>query len=77
MGNIYVKMSGRLGNQLFRYAAARYIQETQGGDLILDYSSVYKEGNSKPDENGFEDSLKYFCTKKYTYGSIRIEFGSW
>lgn len=44
MDNIYVRMSGRLGNQLFRYATARYIQETQGGNLVFDFSPVYKEG---------------------------------
>lgn len=72
MGNIYVRMSGRLGNQLFRYAAARYIQETQGGELIFDFSPVYREANAKPDEIGFENSLRYFNIKKYHEGSATI-----
>lgn len=72
MDNIYVRMSGRLGNQLFRYAAARYIQETQGGHLIFDFSPVYKEGRDKPEETGFEDSLKYFKTKEYCEGSATV-----
>lgn len=72
MDNIYVRMSGRLGNQLFRYAAARYIQETQGGQLMFDFSPVYKEGRDKPEETGFENSLKYFKTKEYCEDSATV-----
>lgn len=35
MSSIYVRMSGRLGKQLFQYAAAKYIQEMQGGTGFL------------------------------------------
>lgn len=72
MNNIYVRMSGRLGNQLFRYATARYIQETQGGRLIFDFSPVYKEGKVKPGEIGFENSLKYFKIKEYDEKSATV-----
>lgn len=70
MGKIYVRMGGRLGNQLFRYAAARYIQELHRNgedkdELVLDFSSVYKEGKAKPNESGFENSLQYFKTQSY------------
>lgn len=72
MNRIYVRMSGRLGNQLFRYAAARYIQETQGGSLYLDFSPVYKEAREKPEELGFENSLKYFNIKEHQLGSATV-----
>ncbi len=72
MGNIYVRMSGRLGNQLFRYATARYIQEISEGNLIFDYSPVYEEGKRKPEETGFENSLKYFKVKQYSENSATI-----
>lgn len=65
-------MSGRLGNQLFRYATARYIQETQGGNLVFDFSPVYKEGKNKPEETGFENSLKYFKTMEYSEDSATV-----
>ncbi|MCI8871347.1 MAG: hypothetical protein HFH51_00525 [Lachnospiraceae bacterium] len=72
MNRIYVRMSGRLGNQLFRYAAARYVQETQGGSLYLDFSPVYKEAREKPEELGFENSLKYFNIKEHQLGSATV-----
>ena len=72
MNRIYVRMSGRLGNQLFRYAAVRYVQETQGGSLYLDFSPVYKEAREKPEELGFENSLKYFNIKENKLGSYTV-----
>lgn len=43
MDNIYVRMSDRLGNQLFRYATAKYIQETQGEILFLIFIQFIKK----------------------------------
>lgn len=43
MDNIYVRMSGPSGNQLFRYATARYIQETQGEILFLIFLQFIKK----------------------------------
>ena len=65
---IFVEMNGRLGNQMFRYAFARWLQ-IQGKEedkcLILDYSIIH----SRKDEDmpGWEDSLKYFRTVPYQY----------
>lgn len=44
----------------------------RGGDLIFDFSPVYKEGMDKPEETGFENSLKYFKTKEYCEGSATV-----
>ena len=53
-------MRGRLGNQLFQYAAIRYIQEINGNnDIInLNFSKYVYSKN-------FENELKYFNVKDY------------
>lgn len=72
MEHIHVKMNGRLGNQLFRYATARYIQLRYGGDLNFNFNRVYKKAMQKPEENGFEDSLQHFNLPKYKTDSASI-----
>ena len=59
---IGVYFSGRLGNQFFRYAYARTLLETRGGDEQLVFNFRRVSGNSA---EGFEDSLKHFNVKKY------------
>ena len=63
---IYVEMSGRAGNQLFRYAFARWLMEQTGGPrrLVLDFSNIDKE-REKGLMEGWEDSLKDFCVLPY------------
>jgi hypothetical protein len=63
---IYVQMGGRLGNQLFRYAAARAVQEKYypNEPLCFDYSYLAKEGTP---ETGWVDSLQDFNTINYLY----------
>ena len=66
---IYVEMNGRLGNQMFRYAFARWLQlkgQPEDPELIFDFSSVLQEkkGQSMP---GWEDSLRHFNTVPYRY----------
>lgn len=43
---IYVEMNGRLGNQMFRYSFARWLQ-VKGNHtdekLVLDFSNILKE----------------------------------
>ena len=59
-GTLGKYMRGRLGNQLFQYAALRQIQEKNGGSdrLLLNFSRyVYSKG--------FDDGLKDFNTKSY------------
>lgn len=45
---LYVKMRGRLGNQLFRYAAARAFQETYcpNRELVLDWTIIDRKTQS-------------------------------
>lgn len=57
---ICVKLSGRLGNQMFQYAYARYLKEITGQEIIVDDRYIYAAG--KP-EDGWENSLLYFDTK--------------
>ncbi|MBR3642260.1 MAG: alpha-1,2-fucosyltransferase [Parasporobacterium sp.] len=66
---IFLEMSGRAGNQMFRYAFARWLQ-VQGGmqdmELVIDFSPVLQEkkGEEMP---GWEDSLAHFYTIPYRY----------
>lgn len=60
---IYVEMHGRLGNQLFQYAAARRIQLETNKNIVMNFkkvTGVNSEGNT-----GWEDSLKDFCVYDY------------
>lgn len=38
---IYLHIHGRLGNQLFQYAHARYLQYITGDELVIDYRDVF------------------------------------
>jgi hypothetical protein len=66
---IYVEMNGRLGNQLFRYAFARWLQikgEEKDRELILDFRNIEREAR-KGEVPGWEDSLRYFKVQNYRY----------
>lgn len=66
---IYVKMSGRLGNQMFRYAFSRWLQikgEEPAEALVLDFSNIEKE-RAKQEMEGWEDSLSHFQVAPYQY----------
>ncbi len=62
-------MNGRLGNQMFRYAFARWLQ-LQVGEidkaLCLDFSNILQE-QKKGEMAGWEDSLAHFYVRPYTY----------
>lgn len=59
-------LSGRLGNQFFRYAFARAIMEKQGeGDLICNFSHLKKKG--------FENALKDFNVIPYKRDDSNLE----
>ncbi|MGJ4063916.1 alpha-1,2-fucosyltransferase [Limosilactobacillus mucosae] len=60
---IKVEMHGRLGNQLFQYAAARALQEQTGQKIIISFRQV--NGRNSEGKIGWEDSLKYFHVKQY------------
>ena len=66
---IYVEMNGRLGNQLFRYAFARWLQikgEEKDRELILDFRNIEREAR-KGEMPGWEDSLRHFKVQNYRY----------
>lgn len=75
---IYVPVGGRLGNQMFYYAFARYIQEnlTKKHEICFDFSSLIHHGeNYTFDKKGWEDSLKYFNVNPYkTYNKNRVTY---
>lgn len=62
---IFVEMKGRLGNQMFKYAFARWMQEKRGNtdELVFNFNDIYDTIST---ESGWEDSLKYFNVKPYT-----------
>lgn len=61
---IYVQMGGRLGNQLFSYSIARYLQINYypNDELCFDYGYLKREGTP---ENGWVDSLADFNVEPY------------
>ncbi len=63
-------MIGRLGNQMFQYAAIRAYQinnHLKDEKLNLDFSNVLKQHGE-----GFEDSLKYFNVINYSSNKIKL-----
>ncbi len=58
---IYIEMHGRLGNQLFQYAAARSLQEKTKQDICMSFRRV--NGANSEGNEGWENSLKFFKTK--------------
>lgn len=63
---IYVEMYGRLGNQMFRYAFARAMQELyKNEDIVLSFNQINKIKSNNLNEFGWEDTLQYFNVKPY------------
>ena len=64
-------MSGRLGNQFFRYAYTRAIQHARGNKdcLVFNFNLVY---GKDPNDRTFEDVLKYFNVKPYKTSSKNL-----
>lgn len=64
---IFVEMKGRLGNQMFIYAFARYISKlTNDNELAFDFSFIKEKAKEFDGHySGWEDSLKYFNVKPY------------
>ena len=60
---IYLRIKGRLGNQMFQYAFARKIQEITGEQIAIDWSDVLSM--HKADGDGWENSLKLFNVCPY------------
>lgn len=60
---IYVEMSGRCGNQLFKYAAGRKMQILFNKKLVLNFHSINKR--IAKDELYWENSLNHFNVSKY------------
>jgi hypothetical protein len=55
---IRVEMHGRLGNQLFQYAAARALQNKNKEEMIISFRQI--NGANTEGNRGWENSLKYF-----------------
>lgn len=51
-------MHGRLGNQLFQYAAARELQEKNGQEIKISFRQI--NGANTEGNTGWENSLKFF-----------------
>lgn len=56
---------GRLGNQMFQYAFCRAIKEAVGGSLAFSFDKVYQQKETDNNNDGFEDSLRYFYVDEY------------
>ena len=54
---IYLDMHGRLGNQMFQYAFARWLQMKTGQDITIGFQDVESKGEASI---GWENSLQYF-----------------
>lgn len=61
---IRLEMHGRLGNQLFQYAAARSLQMKTGQRILISFRQV--NGANTEGNKGWENSLKYFRVCNYT-----------
>ncbi|MFQ8664131.1 alpha-1,2-fucosyltransferase [Anaerostipes caccae] len=61
---IYLKITGRCGNQLFQYAFARLLQYKTGQDIYIDFSLIDAVNRKKPELN-FQDELCFFQTCNY------------
>jgi hypothetical protein len=61
---IYLEITGRLGNQMFQYAFARFLQKTYRHEdgLTVSCKIIHREG---PAEQGWDDSLQYFNVIPY------------
>lgn len=62
---IYLDIHGRLGNQLFQYAFARYLMKYLDDKLTINFQSFINESCGQQ-QNGWEDSLRFFQTINYT-----------
>lgn len=60
---IYVEMHGRLGNQLFQYAAARSLQNRTNQKICISFNKVI--GANTEGNVGWQNSLIDFKTKQY------------
>lgn len=62
---------GRLGNQMFQYAAVRAFQEKYrpNEDILLDFSEVYSR-----DSESYREELSCFKLKKVKYGKMKLTF---
>ena len=59
---ICTEIIGRLGNQMFRYAYARALQEQYGESLLFSFKDIERQYDP---QKGWENSLKYFHVKEY------------
>lgn len=60
---IYLKATGRLGNQLFQYAFIKYLQKHTGQDIAITFDRV--RSFSKEKNDGWDNSLNDFLISDY------------
>lgn len=72
---IYKRMGGRLGNQMFQYAAVRAFQNRYrpNDEIYLDFQDVYKLGTIK---DGFKNSLRGFTLNEKVHfkDNMKMDF---
>lgn len=72
-GQYICKDEWKVGESVISICCCKiYSGDAGGGQLIFDFSPVYKEGGDKPEETGFENSLKYFKTKEYCEDAVTV-----
>ena len=71
MDKIIANISNRTGNQLFRYAYARKLQQTYGGQLFLNFLATELMAEREP-AGGWEEHLSEFKLADFR----RIELGN-
>lgn len=64
---IYLRIEGRLGNQMFQYSIARRLQIESGSELYIDFGDTETKGG-----DGFDDSLKQFMIAPYNIGNLDL-----
>lgn len=69
---IYLELKGRLGNQFFRYAYARWLQIERGNkdELVVGFSNM----KGRDANDGWCDSLKDFQVTNYTVSNKRLVY---
>jgi len=69
---IYLEIKGRLGNQFFRYAFARWLQIKRGNKdkFVFGFSNM----KGKDAKDGWEDQLKYFNVQPYESSNNRLVY---
>jgi hypothetical protein len=77
--NIYVRLMGGLGNQLFQYAAARSLADKLGVELVLDGRYVVRKGHHTGLAiDCFNIRARHISPKELrSFSEVKIRFARW